>query len=324
MDAAKVLITDHPWPDLEIEHQILTPLNVEVVAASNPDEETLSQLARDVVAIATCWAKVSERVIRSATQCRLISRMGIGLDNIDLAVATERKIPVTNVPDYCVEEVADHTLGLILALARNLGFYHLRTKMGEYDLQAGPLMHRLRGKRLGLVGFGRIGRDVFYRATAFGLEVVATTPSGNAYGTPCQMVSLEELAATADFISLHAPLSSATHHLIDAGLIARMKKGVYLVNTSRGPLIDATALSSAISSGQIAGAGLDVFEPEPPDLSLPLYRDERVIITPHAAFVSREALGVLRTEVANQIAAMLTGKQPRNIVNGMKCRHAAH
>lgn len=313
--AAKVLITDHPWPDLNIERAILEPAGLELVDAPNEEEATLVSLAGDVFAIATCWAQVTPAVVQAATECQLICRMGIGLDNIAIPEASARGIPVTNVPDYCVEEVADHTLGLLLAVTRNIAFFHHRTKRGEYNLAAGPPMNRLRGRRLGLIGFGRIGREVWQRAQSFGLDVVASTPSMNAYGTTCPMVPLAELLATSDIISLHAPLSESTRHLINREMLSQLKSGVLLINTSRGPLIDPAALQVGLESGRIAGAGLDVFEPEPPILSLPMYCSERVIVTPHAAFVSEEALVDLRTRVAQQIRSRWTGGTPENIVN---------
>lgn len=311
----RVLLTDHPWPGIEIERDILGPYGVEIVDAPDDSEATLARLAVDVDAIATCWGQVTGKVIESACNCRVICRMGIGLDNIDIRTATSQGILVTNVPDYCVEEVADHALGLMLALARNIGFYHQRTKNGEYALPAGPPMNRLRGRRLGLIGFGRIGRAVFERARAFGLDVVASTPTGNDYGTGCPMAPLEELLSTSDVISLHAPLTDDTHHLLNTRTFAEMKPGLIVVNTSRGPLIDPDALYAAIKSGQVRGAGLDVFEPEPPDLSLPLYRHEAVIVTPHAAFVSEESVVELRKRVAQQIVAVLSGDVPENVVN---------
>lgn len=313
-----MLITDRPWPDLEIEKSILNPLGVELIDAPDGSEETLQRLAVDVDAIATCWAEVTENVIRATHNCKIICRMGIGLDNIDIETATELHIPVTNVPDYCVEEVADHAMGLLLALKRNIGFFHFRTKQGEYNLKAGPPMQRLKGMRLGLIGFGRIGREVYQRAKGFGLDVVAYTPSGNSYGTDCPMVSLDELLTTSSLISLHAPLTDTTHHLINKEAFKEMPDGVCLINTSRGPLIDPETLEAAIQSGKVAGAGLDVFEPEPPNLEDALYRNEKVIVTPHAAFVSEEALVDLRTRVSEQIKTVLRGGTPDNIVNGIE------
>jgi D-3-phosphoglycerate dehydrogenase len=315
MTPSRVLITDHPWPGTEIEERILKPYGMEIVDAPDGKEETLAKLAKDVEAIATCWAKVTPKVIEAAESCRIICRMGIGLDNIHIPTASAHGILVTNVPDYCVEEVADHSLGLLLALCRDIAFFHYRTKQGEYDLRAGGAMHRLRGRTLGLVGLGRIGRAMMERARACGMEVIATSRSGRDYGTGCPMVSLPELLQTADAISLHSPLTDSTRHLLNAEAFSQMRTGVVIINTSRGGLIDAAALWEAIQSGKVAGAGLDVFEPEPPDLSLPLYRDERVIVTPHAAFVSEESLIEMRERVAAQIVAVLSGERPENVVN---------
>jgi D-3-phosphoglycerate dehydrogenase / 2-oxoglutarate reductase len=315
MSQHRLLITDHPWTGLEIENRILGPYGVKIVDAPDANEETLVRLAADVDAIATCWGQVTGKVIRAARDCRIVCRMGIGLDNIDIPTATSLGIPVTNVPDYCVEEVAEHALGLMLALVRNVAFFHLRTKRGEYDLKAGPAMNRLRGRRLGLIGFGRIARAVRERALPFGLEVVASTASGNDHGTGCPMIPLEELLGTSDLISLHAPLSDATQHLLGTEAFAKMKPGVILVNTSRGGLIDPRALHEAIEGGIVRGAGLDVFEPEPPDLADPLYEHESVIVTPHAAFVSVESVNDLRQRVAEQIVAILNGDVPENVVN---------
>lgn len=313
----RALFTDRPWGNSDLEREILTPIDVEVIEAPDGEESTLSALAADVDAIATCWAKVTENVIAAAPRCRIICRMGIGLDNIAIPAATARGIPVTNVPDYCIEEVADHTLALLLALSRNVGFYHLRTKRGEYDLKSGPPMRRLAGQTLGLLGLGRIGRRVAEKARGLGLRVIAHTRSGDDHGTGCPMVPLETLLQESDFLSLHAPLTSATRHILDEPALRQMRPHAVVLNTSRGPLIDPAALWAALRENRIAGAGLDVFEPEPPDLAHPLYCDERVIVTPHAAFVSEDSLIDLRQRVARQIAARLTGSVPENIVNGV-------
>ncbi len=314
----RVLLTDLPWGNSDIERELLSQVSAEVIEAHADDESTLSKLAADVDAIATCWANVTAEVIAAAPRCRIVARMGIGLDNIDVPAATARGIVVTNVPDYCVTEVADHTLGLYLALARTIAYFHRRTKEGEYDLQAGPPMHRLSSRTIGLFGLGRIGQAVASRAKAFGLNVIAHTRSGTDHGSGCRMVDFPTLLAESDCISLHAPLTDETRHAFSARQFAAMKQDAFLINTSRGGLIDHDALWQALQDGRIAGAGLDVFEPEPPDLSLPLFADERVIVTPHAAFVSEEALVDLRTRVAGQIADVLQGRHPPNTVNPIK------
>lgn len=311
----RVLLTDRAWPDSEIERAILDPANAELVEANATDEATLARLAVDVDAIATNWAHVTDKVLRSCPKCRVVSRLGIGIDNIAVDTATELGIPVTNCPDYCVSEVSDHTLGLLLACARRIGFFHYRTKQGEYNLAAATSMRRLSEMTVGLIGLGNIARALVPKLRALGMTVIAHTPSGSDRGTSCRMVSLPELLQQSDFVSLHAPYTPATRHLIDANALKRMKPTAYLINTSRGGLVDAEALWAAINENRIAGAGLDVFDPEPPDLSDPLYRDERVIVTPHAAFVSAESLTQMRTQAMNQVVQALRGEVPNNVVN---------
>lgn len=310
----RVLLTDLPWGNSDIERSILEPASAQVVVASDASEASLSALAQDVDAIATCWAKVTKAVIESAPMCRHIARMGIGLDNIDLQAAAARRICVTNVPDYCVTEVADHAMALLLAAARNIAFFHYRIMKGEYDLKAGPPMHRLKGRVLGLVGFGRIAREVHSRAKAFGMDVIATSSSNNDYGTGCRMTSLKQLLSTSDFVSLHAPLTAETKHVIGAESLRWMKPTAVIINTSRGGLIDQSALWDAFREDRLAGAALDVFEQEPPDVSHPLFADERIIATPHAAFVSEESLVELRQRVATQLLDVLEGRTPESVV----------
>lgn len=315
MSCYTVLLTDRAWPSVALEQKLLAEVDAELLEAPDTDEATLIELAADADVIATCWGEVTENVIRATTRCRLIARLGIGLDNIHVPTATERGIPVTNVPDYCVPEVADHTLALLLALTRRVCQFDRQAKAGQYDLLSAGPMFRLAGRTLGLLGFGRIARAVRERAVAFGLRVIAHTPSGNDYGTGCEMVSLERLLEESDYLSLHAPLGDDTRHLLDSTALAKLKQGVFLVNTSRGPVIDETALWEGIQSGRIAGAGLDVFEEEPPDLAQPLFRDKRVVATPHAAFTSEESLIDLRTRVCGQIVQILQNEEPEYVVN---------
>lgn len=315
MAAFRVLLTDRAWPDVRVEQEILQPVNAALIEAPSQGEATLIELARDADAIATNWAAVTDAVVRAATRCRIIARLGIGLDNIAVGTATQLGIPVTNVPAYCVPEVSDHALALLLACARQIGFFHLRTKRGEYDLQAAPAMHRLAGQTLGLIGLGKIAQTLVPKARVFGLTVIAHTASGQDHGTGCEMVSLEELLARSDFVSLHVPLTDATYHLLGAEQFARMKPTAYLINTSRGGLIDHAALWQALRQHRLAGAALDVFDPEPPDLSQPLFQDERVIVTPHAAFASEQSVVEVRTTAMEQIVTALRGERPRNVVN---------
>lgn len=312
----RVLITDAPWGDAHIERGILEPAGCEVFIAPDEQEQTLIGLVHNVASIATCWCPVRAPVIEAASQCRHIARLGIGLDNIDLDAAARRGITVTNVPDYCIEEVAQHALGLLLAHARRIAFFHQQTKQGAYDLRAAAPMRRLSEQTLGLIGFGHTARRLREMALGIGLNVVAYTPSGKDYGTGCEMISLEQLLERSDYVSIHAPHTDESHHLLDADALARLRPTAFVINTSRGGLIDHAALWNALQSNRLAGAGLDVFEPEPPDLSQPLFRDERVILTPHAAFLSQESLTELRQRVAHQILDVIEGRTPEHVVTG--------
>jgi D-3-phosphoglycerate dehydrogenase / 2-oxoglutarate reductase len=315
MTRPQVLLTDRAWPDAQIERTILDRAGYDLVEAPDGREETLVELARDCEGILTNWARVTPAVIAAAGGLKAIGRTGIGLDNIAIPAATARGIPVTNVPDYCVEEVADHALALLLSLWRKIALFDSLAKRGEYNLSAGPKMHRLRGRRLGLVGLGRTGQAVAARAIAFGLDVVAWTPSGQNRGLSVSMLPLEDLLAMSAAVSLHVPLVAETRHLLNADRLDQCRRGVTIINTSRGGLIDRAALWERIQSGQVAAAGLDVFEEEPPNLAEPLYRDERVLVTPHAAFVSEESLDELRRRATGQMVVALAGQRPDNVVN---------
>jgi D-3-phosphoglycerate dehydrogenase / 2-oxoglutarate reductase len=315
----RVLLTDYAWPDLEIERQILAKIDAELVVASSGDAATLRSLAADVDAIMTNWARVPAEVLEVASRCRIVARLGIGLDNIDVAFATERGMLVTNIPDYCLIEVAEHTLALVLALGRKVAFYHRETKEGRYRLSDGPPLRRLAGQTLGIVGFGNIGRQVASRALAFGFRVLACRrqpPTQPADAPPgVEFCLFDELLSASDYVSLHLPSTSATRHLMGAAQFAQMKPTAYLINTARGAVVDEAALAAALSAGHLAGAALDVQQHEPPDLNWPPFNDPRVIVTPHAAFYSVESVNELRERVSRQVAQVLLGETPENVVN---------
>jgi D-3-phosphoglycerate dehydrogenase len=315
---SRVLLTDYAWPDLDIERGILTAGGAELVVAQQHSIQHLAQLAVDCDAIMTNWAKVPEQVIAAAPRCKIISRLGIGLDNIDVAAATRRGIVVTNVPDYCVIEVAEHSLALLLSLSRKVAFYHCETKSGRYKLQDGPQLRRIEAQTLGIIGLGNIGRRLAEKALALRMRVIATgrkRKTHNELPAGVTWCDLDDLLAGSDYVSLHVPLTLETKGLIGAAQLARFKPSAYLINTSRGGLIDHTALAAAIQTGQLAGAALDVQDPEPPDLARPPYNDPRVIVTPHAAFVSLESLENLRSRTARQVISCLRGETPENVVN---------
>jgi D-3-phosphoglycerate dehydrogenase len=314
----QVLVTDYAWRDLKIEEDILHRAGASLVVATTGAESELLQLAVQADGILTCWKKVGGNVIRRANRCLSIGRFGIGLDNIDVLCATEAGIVVTNVPAYCVDEVSDHAMALLLSCARKTAFYDRNVKSGVYDLQAGTPLYRLRGKTLGIVGFGKIGKSVSGKALAFGLNIVVFDPYANPAAVAearVQQVDFEQLIQTSDFISIHVPLSSETSGLFTYQVFRAMKPGSVIVNTSRGDVIDSKALLAALEEGFIAGAGLDVLSEEPPAVDDRLVRHPKVVITPHAAFNSEESLQELRESAAHQMADVLSGRRPENIVN---------
>src|SRR5262245_1575818 len=315
MSKFKVLLTDYAWPDLNIEQTILAQYGAELVVAPDREIETLKRLAADVDAIMTNWSDVPAELIDAAPKCRIISRLGIGLDNIDVAHATARGIPVTNVPDYCLIEVAEHTLALIMALARKIGIYQENKLANKYDLPAGFPLRRIEGQTLGIVGLGQIGRRVAEMARAIGMKVLATSRSRRESHPHIRWTELDELLTESDFVSLHVPLKSETRHIMSAPQLALMKPSAFLINTSRGGLVDHAALAAALKRNALAGAALDVQEREPCDLSQPPYNDPRVIVTPHAAFYSEESVAELRTRVAHQVGTRFAGGRPENVVN---------
>lgn len=312
----RVLITDYAWPDLEIETRLLETAGCQVVQPAGTDEAALVEAARDVDAIMTNWASVTEPVIAASGRCQQVTRMGIGLDNIDVAYCTSRGIPVTNVPDYCVHEVAEQALALILALGRQIHHYHWETRNGIYNLGSGQPMFRLKDQTVGIVGLGNTGRALADRCMGLGFQVLVASRSGQKMpGT--KTVPLDDLLSSSDYISLHLPLDDSTRGFIGSAELSKLKPTAYLINTARGGVIDHQALADALANNRLAGAGLDVQVPEPPDLSQPPYNDPRVIVTPHAAFVSQEALNDLRTRSAQQVIDQLEGRTPENVVNAV-------
>jgi D-3-phosphoglycerate dehydrogenase len=309
----RVLVTDHAWPSLDVEREVLH--DAELVVAPTGDTVELVALAADVDAILTCFAKVPAEVLDAAPRCRTVARYGVGVDNIDVAHATGLGMVVSNVPDYCSEEVADHTLLLILALARRLAPLTRLVSGGGWDTAGTGNAVRLRGKVLGLVGLGAIGRALVPRAQALGLEVVAWRRSAPLPPGVGAADSLEDLLARADIVSLHVPATPETRGLIGAAQLAAMKPTAWLVNTARGSLVDTDALLAALRDGQIAGAGLDVTDPEPLPSDHPLRTRDDVVLTPHIAFASDGSLAELARKAATNVADVLAGRAPATVVN---------
>ena len=314
----KVLITDYVWPDLDAEREILEAAGVELVVAPDGSEDTLAALAADVDAIMFCFASVTGKVLRSAPKCVVASRYGIGVDNVDIETATELGIVVTNVPDYCIDEVADHAIGMVLALNRRLAQHDQLVKKGGWaDLKLNQSMKRMREATLGIVGFGRIGRAVAARGSVFCGKVVAYDPlieTGTVIdGVEC--VSFDDLIRGSDFITVHVPLMPSTENLIGAAQLEAMKDDAIVVNCARGGLIDEMALAEALANGRIGGAGLDVLEPAPPADDHPLLAFDNVIITPHTAFFSQASTVELERRTAQEVVRVMNGERPENFIN---------
>jgi D-3-phosphoglycerate dehydrogenase len=312
----KVLITDYAWPSLETEREILATAGAELVAAETGEEDELIGMAGDCDAILTCWKRVTPAVLDAAPKCIVVGRYGVGLDNIAVDHATELGIVVTNVPDFCVDEVSEHAFALMLALVRKVVPFAAQTRSGGWDNAAlGPL-HRLRGQTLGLIGAGRIGQATAAKAHAFGMNVIALTRSGRPLPDPIESVSgLDELLERSDVLCLHAPHTPETDRMIGADQLRRMKPSAFLVNTARGALVDQDALVTALREGWIAGAGLDVLATEPPDPADPLLALDNAIVTPHASFYSEEATADLQERGATNVREVLSGRVPDTVVN---------
>ena len=314
----KVLITDYAWPTLAVEAGVFEPYGVELIVAQTGDEPELIELAREADAILTCWRRVTPAVLAAAPRCRMVSRYGIGLDNIAVDVATQLGIAVTNVPNFCRDEVSDHVMALILAWARRIVTFSNATRRGVWDLGMGGAIPRLRGQTLGLIGYGNLARAVAHKAHAFGMKIIACTPrlTADEVGSiGVATTDLHRLLHESDYVSLHVPLTTETRGLINAERLRQMKPSALLINTARGAVIDEEALIVSLREGWIAGAALDVLEEEPPPSDHPLMQLENVILTPHAAFYSTAAIDELARTAAIQVVQGLRGGRPDNLVN---------
>jgi D-3-phosphoglycerate dehydrogenase len=264
------------------------------------------------------YAPITADVLDALPDVRLVVRYGVGVDNVDVAAAAERGVWVANVPDYGTQEVADHAVALALTLLRGIPALSASVRGGEWEYRVARPLRRLSELRFGLIGCGAIGSVAGQRAAGFGMDVVGVDVDENRPrpGSGISRVSLDELVATSDVISLHLGLTPATEHLVDDALLRRVKPGVVLVNTARGGLVDSAALLAALDDGRVRAAGLDVLEVEPPDeVGRRLAAHERVVVTPHAAWYSEESFVNLKSEVAREALRVLAGEPPRSPVN---------
>ncbi|HEV7715050.1 MAG TPA: C-terminal binding protein, partial [Steroidobacteraceae bacterium] len=311
-----VFVTDYAWPDTEIERKVIEGAGFKLVAgpatpSSAAEIEALVQ-KHQPVGILTNWAPVTAKAIASSPGLRIVARLGVGLDNIAVEEATKRGIWVTNVPDYCFEEVSDHSVGMLLAFTRGLVHFDREVQAGRWE-PATAKLKRMRTLTCGIVGFGRIGRSTAQKLAGFGTRVLAYTRSP----TPepgVEFVSLEDLLKRSDAVIVHIPLTAESKHLINRERLALMRPGAFLINVSRGAVIDTEALIEALESGHLGGAALDVLENEP-NVPPALLGKPNVILTPHTAFTSDASLTELRQWASEDVVRVLRGepaKQPRN------------
>jgi D-3-phosphoglycerate dehydrogenase / 2-oxoglutarate reductase len=305
----KVVITDYDYGNVDIERAILEAAGAEVVALQAKTEDDLLEAARDCAGIMNQYARVGAKTIAVMERCKVIARYGVGMDIVDVAAATAKGILVTNVRDYCTEEVADHAVSLWLALARGLFPYDRATHQGHWRWQSAAPLHRLRGQVMGIVSFGKIGQAIATRARGFGVEIVVYDPY------------LPAAAARSDVLMMQVPMTPETRHFLSEPEFRAMKPNALVINTGRGPTIDNKALYKALTEGWISGAGLDDPEEEPAKRAAwspadnPIFSLPNVIVTPHAAYYSEESIRSARETAASEVARVLTGQPPKNPVN---------
>jgi D-3-phosphoglycerate dehydrogenase / 2-oxoglutarate reductase len=325
---AKPLVagTDFGMAEIDLEKSILEPLGCEIVGplrgADAKDEKKLIELVKNADHVITQFSPVNAAVINAMQKNKIIVRYGIGVDNVDLKAAAAKNIPVCNVPDYCIDEVADSALAMILDLVRKVTAHATLLRKGKWGL-AVPIseIFVLNEMTIGVVGFGRIGRSVVHRLKAFRPKILVFDPvvdAATVKAEGCTLVSLEELLQSSSLVTLHCPSNEHTKQMINARTLGLMKKGAMLVNTSRGTLVKTDDLIAALKSGHISAAALDVTDPEPINLDNPLVGMDNVIINPHLASASVGSEAKLRTCVANTVALSLKGERLPNVVNGVK------
>jgi D-3-phosphoglycerate dehydrogenase len=314
---AKVVVTDYVWESLDVERKILEGRANLIPLQTRKPEEFLIQAADCDGLLNTYAGPITADVIAKMPKCKIIARYGIGVDTIDLLAATAAGIIVTNNPSYCIEEVAESAMTLLLACARKVVYFDRRVQDGHWEITSSKPIFRVAGSTLGLVGFGNIARQVAIRAAAFGMRLRYFDPyvAQGQFNAPGTKIEFDELLQESDFVSLHPPLTPQTRQLMNDAAFSKMKATAFLINCSRGPIVDTEALVRALDKSALAGCALDTTDPEPLPDKHPLRGRNNVIINPHAAWYSEQAMSGLQSGAPNEVRRVLSGEWPRNVVN---------
>jgi len=318
MATFKVVVTDLGYPSYDSEREQVEAVDGQLVLAECKTAEEVAEATRDADGVLNRAAPVTAAVIKQMERCKVIARYGIGVDNVDVEAATHKGIVVANVPGYCVEEVSDHALALMLSAWRKVVSHDKAVRQGAWDISFRDPVYRLKGRTLGLLGLGAIARRLVEKVAGFGFRIIAHDPYVSADDPAklgVKLVDLDTLFRESDLLSLHAPATPETQHIVNKERLAQMKETAVLVNTSRGPLIDEGALAQALKAKRIAAAALDVYEQEPPARSGELFQLDNVVVTDHAAWYSEDSLAELQRRTAAAVCAILSGRRPESVVN---------
>lgn len=315
MSNPTIAVADSVFPNLDLAKEALTRVNAgEFQMSEDGSASSILAVAAYADALFVTYSQINAEVIAGLNNCKVIGRFGIGVDNIDLVAAGEKGITVCYAPVYCLDEVSDHAMALLLACARKIPFANKRASEGRWEMPAVVPIGRFRGKTIGLIGLGNIPQKIVGKAQAFGINVIASDPycPEDVFSRlNVEKVELDDLLGRSDYVSVHAPLTPETENMFNMDAFKKMKNTAYLINTARGPLVEINDLAAALDAGEIAGAGLDVLPEEPPAADNPLLGRDDVVLTPHTGFYSEDALLDLQTTVATDVASVLAGEAPK-------------
>ena len=315
MSNPTIAVADSVFPNLDLAKEALTRVNAgEFQMSEDGSASSILAVAAYADALFVTYSQINAEVIAGLNNCKVIGRFGIGVDNIDLVAAGEKGITVCYAPVYCLDEVSDHAMALLLACARKIPFANKRASEGRWEMPAVVPIGRFRGKTIGLIGLGNIPQKIVGKAQAFGINVIASDPycPEDVFSRlNVEKVELDDLLGRSDYVSVHAPLTPETENMFNMEAFKKMKNTAYLINTARGPLVEINDLAAALDAGEIAGAGLDVLPEEPPAADNPLLGRDDVVLTPHTGFYSEDALLDLQTTVATDVASVLAGEEPK-------------